>query len=176
MVTPSLSIHYIIQLRLTYTGFLCDVMIHCVGEKAQQKAPKQIQGAIAAARSLTQRILDNLGGTTTAPAKASAAARAQRQGWQTGQNRPFRRAGRRAFFFKKIEKGGWRVPRGSGRVFAVWTVQPTSAPGHRGWPQLAAFWRVSGHRGGATPAGSIGAPGRARQTKITRSAIGMGLG
>ena len=49
------------------TGFLCDVMIHCVGEKAQQKAPRQLKGVIAAARSLTQRILDNLGGTTTAP-------------------------------------------------------------------------------------------------------------
>jgi len=55
----------------TDTGFLCDVMVHCVGEKAQQKAPKQLQGAIAAARSLTQRILDQLGGTTTAPAGKS---------------------------------------------------------------------------------------------------------
>jgi hypothetical protein len=50
------------------TGFMCDVMIHCVGEKAQQKAPRQLKGAIAAARSLTQRILDQLGGTTSAPA------------------------------------------------------------------------------------------------------------
>jgi len=53
----------------TDTGFLCDVMIHCVGEKAQQKAPRQLKGAIAAARSLTQRVLDHLGGTTTAPAE-----------------------------------------------------------------------------------------------------------
>ena len=50
------------------TGFLCDVMVHCVGEKAEQKAPKQLKGAIATARSLAQRILDHIGGTTAAPA------------------------------------------------------------------------------------------------------------
>ena len=52
----------------TDTGFLCDVMIHCVGEKAQQKAPRQLKGAIAAARSLTQRVLDHLGPATETPA------------------------------------------------------------------------------------------------------------
>ncbi len=51
----------------TDTGFLCDVMIHCVGEQAEQKAPRQFKGAIAAARSLAQRILDRIGGTITAP-------------------------------------------------------------------------------------------------------------
>jgi hypothetical protein len=35
-----------------------------VGEKAEQNAPKQIKGIIAAARSLARRMLDQMGGTT----------------------------------------------------------------------------------------------------------------
>jgi len=44
----------------TDIGFLCDVMVYCVAETAEEKAPRQLKGVVAAARSLGKRFLDAL--------------------------------------------------------------------------------------------------------------------
>ena len=54
--------------------------------------------------------------------------------------------------------------------------QPTSAPAHRGWPQLAASWRVSGQRGACCWEREPGHPHPALRADLSLKGEGFSTG